>query len=117
MHYDRKLFIFIVGAIFIDESVPKSLADVEKELSSAHGGTVLKGGCWAPTKCAPKHKVDTQLPLIFFLLHKEFLLKFTKRISIKLCAKTPVEIPHPCLGGPILVTDPLYLTIIFSNPF
>ncbi|XP_066924327.1 beta-1,4-galactosyltransferase 2-like [Clytia hemisphaerica] len=52
----------LVGPLFIDQSIPKDMEAVEKDLSVDFGGTVEKGGKWAPTTCKPKHKVAIIIP-------------------------------------------------------
>ena len=60
------LLLIIVGPIFIDETAPKRMANVEKKFSIKHGGTVLKGGRWAPKTCYSKHKVLLRSLIIKF---------------------------------------------------
>ena len=48
---------FTVGSLFIDQTIPKDITEVEKSLSVEYGGTVEKGGWWNPTSCKPRVKV------------------------------------------------------------
>ena len=50
--------LFLVGSLFVDQSIPKDMKAVEKDLSVQYGGTVLEGGHWAPTTCVPRKKVN-----------------------------------------------------------
>lgn len=52
----------LVGSLFIDQSIPKDMAAVEKDLSVEYGGTVEKGGRWEPTTCTPRKKVAVIIP-------------------------------------------------------
>jgi len=50
----------LVGPLFVDQEIPKE--NDEKGLSVEFGGTVEKGGWWAPTSCAPRSKVAIIIP-------------------------------------------------------
>ena len=53
------LFITVivsVGSLFVDQEIPDE--NDEKGLSVEFGGTVEKGGWWAPTTCQPRAKVS-----------------------------------------------------------
>lgn len=52
----------LVGPLFIDQTIPKKIEDVEKILSVDFGGTVENGGWWEPTTCKPRVKVAIIIP-------------------------------------------------------
>ena len=50
--------LHLVGPLYIDQSVPKDLKSVEKQMSIDFGGPVEKGGWWQPDSCQPRVKVS-----------------------------------------------------------
>ena len=50
----------LVGPLFVDQEIPDE--NEEKGLSVEFGGTVEKGGWWAPTNCQPRVKVAIIIP-------------------------------------------------------
>ena len=59
-----------MGALFIDQSIPKDMKAVEKDLSVQYGGTVEKGGHWAPTTCVPRKKVQKKEVEFFLKIYR-----------------------------------------------
>ena len=50
--------LVLVGPLFIDQSIPKNMSDVDKILGVQYGGFVEKGGRWEPKTCVPRKKVN-----------------------------------------------------------
>lgn len=48
-----------VGSVFVDQSVPEDMSDLESSLSitKEYGGLVQNGGWWTPQSCKPRKKV------------------------------------------------------------
>ena len=65
-------FFFLVGPLYVDQTVPKE-KDLEREMSSEFDGWVNKGGCWRPTECQARVKVGL-LATFKFSISKHFIV-------------------------------------------
>ena len=73
-------FFFLVGPLYVDQTVPKE-KDLEREMSSEFDGWVNKGGCWRPTECQARVKV--RLSATFkFSVSKHFITVLPFQIEL-----------------------------------